>query len=151
MQYFILGAVALVAVFLILWSRRYYYRHTFDKYLDMQVSVLLAKERTGTRRVHGSLILELKQYDNTLESIYITTVRSKNEKIRIKYFIGLLFKVNNKDRRDTTMLSIGVQMPRCAERSCKKNKEHIYVGGKLVFTNNRKKYFGKDILLHAIR
>ncbi|GEM_PF-6358789 len=151
MQYFILGGVALVAVFLILWIRRYYYRHTFDKYLDMQVSVLLAKERTGTRRVHGSLILELKRYDNTLASIYITTVRSKNEKIRIKYFKGLLFEVNNETKSDTTMLSIGVHMSGCAESSYHKKREYVYVEGRLLFNDKRKEYFGKYILLHAIR
>lgn len=151
MQYLILGAMALAVLFLILWIRRYYRELTFDKYLDIQVSVLLAKDRIGTRRAYGSLILELKRYDNHLRSIYITAVHSKNNKIRIKNFSGLLFEVNNQGREDTNMLSISVQMPSGAEDSCRENKEHVYVEGKLLFEDKKQRYFGKRAILGLIR
>jgi len=130
--------------------RRHYLKLRFDKYLDMQVSVLLAKERRG-RRTHGSLILELMRYDSNLQSIYITSIRSKNEKIRIKYFSGLLFEVNQPNKEDTVMLSIGVDMSGSAEDSCSRNNEHVYVEGKFYFADKTKKTFGKAILLSLIR
>src|SRR5690606_15668145 len=108
------------------------------------------KERRG-RRTHGSLILELMRYDSNLQSIYITSIRSKNENIRMKYFSGLLFEVNQPNKEDTVMLSIGVDMSGSAEDSCSRNNEHVYVEGKFYFADKTKKTFGKAILLSLIR
>src|SRR5690606_38613319 len=131
--------------------RRRYLARVFKDHMDLQASVLLAKERSGKRRAHGSLILELKHYDESLQSIYITSIYSKNEKIRVKYFAGLLFEVNRTDTEDTKMLSIGIEMSGCAEDNCRQRSERVYVEGKLRFMDKTKKAFGKDIVLSLIR
>ena len=151
MMYLVGVAVALIGLVVGLRIRRRHLARVFQDHMDIQVSVLLAKERRGRRRAHGSLILELKHYDKNLQSIYITSIRSKNEKIRVKYFSGLLFEVNRTNRADTRMLSIGVRMSNCAEDNCRQHKESVYVEGKLYFADKTKKAFGKDIVLSLIR
>ncbi|NGM63448.1 hypothetical protein G5B30_16185 [Sphingobacterium sp. SGG-5] len=151
MMYLVGVAVALIGLVVGLRIRRRYLARVFQDHMDIQVSVLLAKERRGRRRAHGSLILELKHYDENLQSIYITSIRSKNEKIHVKYFSGLLFEVNRANREDTRMLSIGIRMSNCAEDNCRQHKESVYVEGKLYFMDKTKKSFGKDIVLSLIR
>jgi len=132
--------------------KRYMLRRNFDRYLDMHVSVLLAKERSGSHRMHGSLILELEEYAPELRSVYVSQLKSKSKDIHIKYFNSLLFEINTPGKIDTKLLSIGIRMSDGeTERACKDHKEYIYVGGKLYLSDKQVIPFGKYLCIRALR
>jgi len=102
--------------------------------------------------MHGSLILELKEYAPELRSVYVSQLKSKSKDIHIKYFNSLLFEINTPGKIDTKLLSIGIRMSDGeTERACKDHKEYIYVGGKLYLSDKQVIPFGKYLCIRALR